>query len=181
VGWEPPGADRATGEYIVSVSDGRDMFVEVKARGWEQEIVQAEGTRSPRLQQPKYIHAEFRSMAPWMTVREAAKKAYHKMPNMMPTLLVIHDIGGSGMSEHPLEQGWNAGRLLPPYRRISGAYSKGSCEEWRRSTPEVRRCVPEEEHLSPVDVRRRPRRPRTGRRTNNLTVQSRWGHHSNQA
>jgi len=53
--------------------------------------VKAEGQDSPRLQQPKYIHAEARSTGPWSSVRHAVKKAYPKMPDTMPTLLVIND------------------------------------------------------------------------------------------
>ncbi len=51
----------------------------------------AEGWHSPRLQQPKYVGIETRATAPWRTVREAVKKAYPKMPDTRPTLLVIHD------------------------------------------------------------------------------------------
>src|SRR5207249_3564008 len=91
VGWEPPGANGKTGEYLVRLPDGRDMFVEVKARGWEEEVVLIEGWHSPRLRLPKYIHAEARATAPWRSVRETVKKAYPKMADTRPTLLVIHD------------------------------------------------------------------------------------------
>jgi hypothetical protein len=86
--WEPLGADGKRGEFLV----GRPpVFVEVKSPGWEDEIAKAEGWASPRLQQPKYIHAEARSTGPWSSVRHAVKKAYPKMPDTMPTLLVISD------------------------------------------------------------------------------------------
>lgn len=86
--WEPLGADGKRGEFLV----GRPpVFVEVKSPGWEDEIVKAEGRESSRLQQPKYIHAEARSTGPWSSVRHAVKKAYPKMPDTMPTLLVIND------------------------------------------------------------------------------------------
>jgi hypothetical protein len=89
VAWEPPGANGKTGEYLVGLPDGREMFVEVKARGWEDEIVWIESHNSPRLLQPKYIDGEFHPTAPWRSVREAVKKAYAKMTDTMPTLLVI--------------------------------------------------------------------------------------------
>lgn len=91
VGWEPAGANGKTGEYLVRLPDGRGMFVEVKAPGWEQELVEAEGPQSPRLRRPKYLHAEARSTAPWNSVREAVKKAYPKVPDTMPTMVIIHD------------------------------------------------------------------------------------------
>jgi hypothetical protein len=91
VGWEPPAANGKTGEYLVRLPDRRDMFVEVKARGWEDEIVLTEGPRSPRLLLSKYIQAEARATAPWRSIREAVKKAYPKMQDTLPTLLVIND------------------------------------------------------------------------------------------
>jgi hypothetical protein len=87
--WEPLGADGKRGEFLV----GRpSTFVEVKSPGWEDEIVKAEGRDTPRLQQPKYIDDDqARATAPWASVRHAVKKAYPKMPDTMPTLLVIND------------------------------------------------------------------------------------------
>ncbi len=87
-GWEPRGADGKLGEFLVG---SPPVFVEVKSPGWEDEIAKAEGRQSPRLQQPKYIHAEARSTGPWSSVRHAVNKAYPKMPDTMPTLLVIND------------------------------------------------------------------------------------------
>jgi hypothetical protein len=67
------------------------VFVEVKSPGWEDEIAKAEGQDSQRLQQPKYVGVETRATAPWASVRHAVAKAYPKMPDTMPTLLVIND------------------------------------------------------------------------------------------
>jgi hypothetical protein len=89
--WEPPGANGKKGEYLVSLPDGRNMFVEVKAPGWEEEVVDAEGRNSPRLSQWKHIDGEGRRLTPWKGVRGAIGKAYPKMPDTMPTLLVIKD------------------------------------------------------------------------------------------
>jgi hypothetical protein len=86
--WEPLGANGKRGEFLL----GRQpVFVEVKSPGWEDEIVQAEGRDTERLKQPKYIHAEARATAPWASIRHAVRKAYPKMPDTMPTLLVIND------------------------------------------------------------------------------------------
>ncbi len=89
--WGPPGAGKTFGEYLVGLPDGRQMFVEVKAPGWESEVVKAEGHRSARLAKPKHIHAEAGSTAPWKSVRDSVSKAYPKMPDDKPTLLVLCD------------------------------------------------------------------------------------------
>ncbi len=91
VQWEPPGSKGKTGEFLAACPDGGKMFVEVKAPGWEEEVVWTEGRDSQRLAQPKFINAEFRSTAPWHSARQSVKKAYPKMPDNLPTLLVICD------------------------------------------------------------------------------------------
>ena len=89
--WEPQGEAGKAGEFVVADGFGQGIFVEVKSPGWEDEIAKAEGQGSPRLLQPKYIHAEARSTGPWASVRHAVRKAYPKMPATMPTLLVVKD------------------------------------------------------------------------------------------
>jgi hypothetical protein len=89
--WEPAGAGSKVGEFLMGFDRGSPVFVEVKSPGWEQEIVETEGRTSPRLQQPKYISGDARATAPWASVRHAVGKAYPKMPDTMPTLLVIND------------------------------------------------------------------------------------------
>jgi hypothetical protein len=102
VGWEPPGANGKTGEYLVELPKRRQMFVEVKARGWEEEIILAEGEHSPRLRQPKYVDGEVRALAPWRSVRETVRKAYPKMPDITPTLLIINDDLFVALNDWPL-------------------------------------------------------------------------------
>ena len=99
--WEPPGENGTMGEFGISLSDGRTMFVEVKSPGWKAEIVEREGKDSPRLAQPKDIHGEAHSTAPWQRVREAVKKAYVKMPATTPTLLVICDDLSVSLNDWP--------------------------------------------------------------------------------
>jgi len=84
--WEPLGAKGKRGECLVGFDPSESMFVEVKAPGWEDESVKAEGQATPRLKQPKYIHAEARSTWPWAAVSHSVKKAYPKMPDTMPPL-----------------------------------------------------------------------------------------------
>lgn len=88
---EPLGANGKRGEFLIGFDRRQPVFVEVKSPGWEDEIAKAEGQTSDRLELPKYIHAEARSTAPWACVRHAVKKAYPKMPDTIPTLLVVND------------------------------------------------------------------------------------------
>lgn len=89
--WEPPGHGGKVGEFLLGYGAGQSIFVEVKSPGWEDEVAKTEGQSSPRLTQPKYIHAEARSTAPWASVRHAVRRAYPKLPLNMPTLLVVND------------------------------------------------------------------------------------------
>jgi hypothetical protein len=88
--WEPRGEARTKGEFMVGSPNER-MFVEVKTGGWEKDIKDAEGKSSPRLSQPKYIHAEARPVAPWAVIRNAVSNAYRKFLESTPTLLIIKD------------------------------------------------------------------------------------------
>jgi hypothetical protein len=76
---------------LIGLDAKQPVFVEIKSPGWEAEIAEAEGQKSARLDQPKYMHAEARATAPWQAVRYAVAKAYPKMPDGMATLLVIND------------------------------------------------------------------------------------------
>jgi len=89
--WEPVGAGNKRGEVLVRLPGKGSMFVEVKSPGWEAEIANAEGQGSPRLKMPKYIDGESRAIGPWKSVREAIAKACPKVPDSIPTLLVIND------------------------------------------------------------------------------------------
>src|SRR5262245_22890349 len=89
--WEPPGAGQTCGEFLLSADAAPPVFVEVKAPGWEQEIVQSEGRANPRLKRPKYVDEEARATGPWASVRHAVAKAYPKLPAFLPGLLVIAD------------------------------------------------------------------------------------------
>lgn len=91
VSWEPVGLGGKRGEFVVSFPPARRLFVEVKSPGWEAEIVQSHGAGSQRLKEPKYLDGEVRWIGPWEAVRRAVAKAYGKMPEDMPTLLIIWD------------------------------------------------------------------------------------------
>lgn len=89
--WEPLGASGKRGEFLVGLDPREPVFIEVKSPGWEDEVAKAEGQATQRLKQPKYIGVETRSTAPWASVRHAVAKTYEKLPDTMPTLLVVND------------------------------------------------------------------------------------------
>ena len=99
-GLEPAGSGGKTGEFLFSLPDGREMFVEVKSPGWEGEVEEEESRkrvgprpkgRLPRLDQPKYRHLEGRAFHHTQRVRDTVAKAYPKMLDTTATLLVISD------------------------------------------------------------------------------------------
>lgn len=94
--WEPEGSvgkkgEPLKGEFLVEFQPSGQIFVEVKSPGWEQEVVTTQGPASPRLRQPKHLDGEGGPTDPVAPVRGAVAKAYPKLPDSMPTLLVITD------------------------------------------------------------------------------------------
>src|SRR6266852_808722 len=89
--WQPPGAGRTRGEFLMGRDSHHPIFTEVKSPRWEAEIARAHGQDHPRLQMPKYVGVETRSTNPWASVEYAVEKAHRQMPENMPTLLVIKD------------------------------------------------------------------------------------------
>jgi hypothetical protein len=78
IDWEPNGEAGTKGEFLATCGAKR-IFVEVKTGGWEKDIKEAEGKDSPRLRQPKYIHAEARSVGNWQVIRNAVSNGYKKV------------------------------------------------------------------------------------------------------
>ena len=126
IGWEPPGIAGKKGEFLVVLPDGRQMFVEVKSPGWEAEITRSEpaSTAAARLAEPKYpgVEAFFTSAEP--AIVQAIKKAYGKLPDTIPTLLLIFDDERVPLTEMYLDDVLGAlyekhipGARTPPTRR----------------------------------------------------------------
>lgn len=88
--WFPKGKDDKEGEFLIDVS-GVAVFCEVKSPGWERAVVEQEGCKSPRLRQPKHIPDEGECYENVTPIRKAVCKAYDKLPDNTPTLLVIDD------------------------------------------------------------------------------------------
>jgi len=94
--WEPEGSigkkgEPLKGEFLVEFQPSGQIFVEVKSPGWESEVVHNQGKDSPRLRQPKYLKGESGRTDPGTAVRQAVAKAYPKLQDSMPTLLIIAD------------------------------------------------------------------------------------------
>jgi hypothetical protein len=90
VGWESIGANNREGEFIIRTPSAIDVFTEVKGPTWEGELSDKERA-SGRKQQPKYLYAEARAIAPWERIRFAVDKAYGKYLDTTSNLLIIAD------------------------------------------------------------------------------------------
>jgi hypothetical protein len=90
VGWESIGANNREGEFIIRTPSAIDVFTEVKGPTWEGELSDEERA-SGRKEQPKHLHCEVRSIAPWERIRFAVDKAYGKYLDSTSNLLVIAD------------------------------------------------------------------------------------------
>lgn len=99
VEWEPDGNDGTKGEYLVDAKTDQ-IFVEVKTGGWQKDIKDAEGSTSLRFAQPKYIHAEARSVSNSQVIRNAVTNGYKKFGGSRPNLLVIKDDYWVDLDDH---------------------------------------------------------------------------------
>lgn len=86
---EPLGRNRKKGDFLLRIN-GISIFCEVKSPGWEADVVRCEGPNSHRLKQPKYINAEVRFIDNSVAIRNAVVKAYEKLSDNIPSLLIIN-------------------------------------------------------------------------------------------
>lgn len=87
VQWHP---SKGQGEFTISIV-GSNIFCEVKSPGWEGEVVRDQGSNSPCLKKPKYIHAETKGIDNSPLIICTVNKAYKKFSNNTPNLLIIID------------------------------------------------------------------------------------------
>ena len=90
VRWKPIGLHLKEGEFLVRGPSDVDTFVEVKRPGWEGQLSGTE-LKAGRPKKPKYLNADFRSIASWERIQFAVDKAYKKFSPDKPNLLVIVD------------------------------------------------------------------------------------------
>jgi hypothetical protein len=86
---KPSGRNNKEGDFLLGIN-GISIFCEVKSPGWEADVVRDEGPNSHRLKQPKYINAEVRWIDNSVAIRNAVDKAYEKLPDNIPSLLIIN-------------------------------------------------------------------------------------------
>ncbi|MDE2321127.1 MAG: hypothetical protein KGL31_04315 [candidate division NC10 bacterium] len=99
--WEPLGRKPKRGEFLVGHDSGPNIFIEVKSPGWEAEIIRevakdlTRETGVPelplRLKRPKYLAGDGGCTDPVTDVRKAVDKAYPKLPDSIPTMLIVAD------------------------------------------------------------------------------------------
>jgi hypothetical protein len=91
VAWSPVGAGGRQGEFVVEGSAKQRVFVEVKGPEWQSEVPEDE-RKAGRSRQPKYVDMECRSIPPrWEAIQFAIAKAYEKLRDNIPNLLVVAD------------------------------------------------------------------------------------------
>jgi hypothetical protein len=88
--WKPAGENGNEGEYLIRSPEFENIFVEVKAPGWEGELSQKE-RESGRIRLGKHIDREARAIAPWERIQFAIDKAYKKFMSSSRNLLIIAD------------------------------------------------------------------------------------------
>lgn len=90
VQWEPPGLDGRVGEYLISVPERKNVFVEVKSPGWEGGLSDDE-RKAGRAQQPKYGRDEGGAVGNWIPLQKCIERAYTKFDPVQPNLLIVAD------------------------------------------------------------------------------------------
>ena len=88
--WKPVGSPPKEGEFCIACASRSEIFVEVKGPGWESELSNEE-RHAGRTKQPKYIDGEVHWVSSSETIVMAVNKAYPKLPDEAPNLLVIAD------------------------------------------------------------------------------------------
>lgn len=90
--WDPPGANGKTGEFLLSSTGEPDVFVEIKSRGWESELTQAQKDAG-LAKLLKYDVWKGGAVGNWQAVRAciSSENCYPKFSSIQPNLLVIAD------------------------------------------------------------------------------------------
>jgi hypothetical protein len=92
VEWEPPGLGGKVGEYLVSNTEKKHVFVEVKSPGWEGQLSDAE-RQAGRTKEPKHRDGDGGAVGNWIPLQKciASEKTYPKFSPTQSNLLVIAD------------------------------------------------------------------------------------------
>jgi hypothetical protein len=90
--WDPPGANGMTGEFLLSWPSDPDVFVEIKSRGWESELTQAQKDAG-MAKLLKYEVWQGGAVGNWQAVHAciSAPNCYPKFTSCQPNLLIMAD------------------------------------------------------------------------------------------
>jgi len=90
--WDPPGANGKIGEFMLSRTGEADVFVEIKSRGWESELSQAQKDAG-QAKLLKYDVWRGGAIGNWKAVHDciSSDNCYPKFLPTQPNLLVIAD------------------------------------------------------------------------------------------
>jgi len=92
INWEEKTVGNKDVDFVIK--DGTDRICcEIKSPGWESELTKKELKKGDqgRRGKPKYLPHEFRSIAPWKSIRYVIKKAYPKFLANSKNLIIIKD------------------------------------------------------------------------------------------
>ena len=90
--WDPPGANGMIGEFLLSRTGVLDAFVEIKSRGWESELTQAQKDAG-MAKLLKYDVWKGGAIGNWQAVHAciSSPNCYPKFKSTGPNLLIIAD------------------------------------------------------------------------------------------
>lgn len=90
--WDPPGANGMIGEFLLNWRGDPDVFVEIKSRGWESELTQAQKDAG-MAKLLKYDVWKGGAIGNWQAVHAciSSPNCYPKFSSAQPNLLVIAD------------------------------------------------------------------------------------------
>jgi hypothetical protein len=90
--WNPAGANGKIGEFLLNTPEKQSVFVELKSRGWESELTEAQ-KKAGLAKSTKYEVWKGGAIGNWKAVHECikAENCYPKFRNDSPNLLVMAD------------------------------------------------------------------------------------------
>lgn len=90
--WDPPGANGKTGEFTLNWLESPEVFVEIKSRGWESELTQAQ-IDAGMAQLLKYDVWKGGAVGNWQAVHAciSSPNCYPKFTATQPNLLIMAD------------------------------------------------------------------------------------------
>lgn len=130
--WKPNGGATPDGELTIHSGSGSPVVVQVKYQSWQGELTKEE-SHAGRAKQPQYDREE-RAVEPWVAIQGTIEKAYGKLKDQTPSLLILPDNLFMSLSHDPDMQAWMALYANPqiiavnPRRVQSGCFTDSRYE-----------------------------------------------------